>query len=127
MRHGVKGHVLTPHKAVMARHWVVPKLPVPHCLGLGEPWLLELYAHTWHGSSLLSTEPQQFSETLGFCEVGTTTVMIWGKPPPGNSRGEHLPARVPLQGRELPRKALRKKGFGSIGWELFCLEVYLAS
>lgn len=53
--------------------------------------------------------------------------MIWAKPPVGDSRGEHLPAPVPLQGRELPRKAQRKKGFGSIGWELIRLEVYLAS
>lgn len=88
MRHGVKSDVLTPHKAVavMVRHWVVPKLPVPHCLCLGEglpdTWLLVLSAHTCHGPSLLSIEPQHFPETPGFCEVGTTTVISWGKLPP---------------------------------------------
>lgn len=90
MRHGDKGEVLTPHKAVAVTAWVVWKLPVPHCLrlseGLPDTWLLVLYAHTRHGSSMLSTEPQHFPETPGFGEVGIITVILSGKPPPHPQR-----------------------------------------
>lgn len=82
MRHGVKGN----NSSLLTGHWVVPKLPVPHCLRLGEglpdTWMLAFYAHACHGSSLLATKPQHFSGTPGFCEVRTTTIIVSGKPPP---------------------------------------------
>lgn len=60
--------------------------------GLPNTWLLALYAREPHGSSSLLTEPQDFSESPGFCEVGTTMVIISGMLPPADSRGEYLAA-----------------------------------
>lgn len=57
--------------------------------GLPDTWLLALYARVPHGSSLLLTEPQDFSESPGFCEVGTTMVIIWGMLPPVVSTSQH--------------------------------------
>lgn len=101
MRHGVTGD----NSSLLTGHWVVPKLLVPHCLrlaeGLPDTWMLEFYAHTCHGSSLLATKPQHFSETPGFCEVRTTTVIIWGKPPPPGQlwrRASHSTRSSPRQG-----------------------------
>lgn len=111
MRHGVKGD----NSSLLTGHWVVPKLPVPHCLRSGEgspdTWMLAFYAHACHGSALLATKPQHFSETPGFCEVRS-------RHPQGNSGGEHLTAPVPLQGRgaakESTEKGLWKHWLGAV-------------
>lgn len=67
---------------------------------------------------------QHFSETPGFCEVGTTTVIIWEAATPRGTLEVSISQHPFLsKAGELPRKAQRK-GFGSIGWELFGLEVY---
>lgn len=55
----------------------------------------------------LVTEPWHFSETLGFCEVRTTMVIVWGMLPPGDSRGKLLTA--PHSSLGLPRRDTEKE------------------